>query len=199
VIVFLKGTLTAIESDRVWIEVHGVGYQVLLPANALAGLPPLGEEILLYTCLHVREDNLSLYGFFTREQRKLFLLLIGVSGIGPRGAMNMLAAMPPARLVEAIVSENTGILTKIPGIGVKTARRLVLELKDKLAGMMPSLTLESSGGATALLDAIDALKALGYHLPEIERLVHRGQQELEADWQAADMVNYVLKQIGRKG
>ena len=196
-IVFLKGRLAAVHHDSVWLEVYGVGYQVLVPSNLLAKLPPLGEEVLIYTCLHVREDSLSLYGFLSLEERLLFLLLIGVSGIGPRGALNILSAMPATSLMEAIVNENTAVLTEISGIGTKTARRLVLELKDKMTDTLLPVRPET-GGANALLDALEALKALGYNLSEIERLVRQGQQELGPDLNATDLISYVLKKIGRK-
>lgn len=128
----IRGTLLSVGADHVVVETGGVGFLVYVPRLVLNALGAIGSEVRLYTHLHIREDMLALYGFATLEQRSLFELLLGVTGIGPKVALNLLSAAPPDELRMAIASGDTARLARVPGIGKKTAERLVLELKGKI-------------------------------------------------------------------
>lgn len=180
---FVKGTFIAQQEQAVTVEVHGIGYRIFVPAN----LPfTEGEEIFLYTHLIVREDSHSLYGFSTIEERDLFRLLLDVSGIGPKAGLSMLSIGDPKELVTAIQLEDVKYLTKVPGVGKKTAQRLILDLKDKLKKQNWQLkSLDSSahqsvetGSPSLVQEAIEALMGLGYLEEEAEQAVQIAQQSL---------------------
>jgi Holliday junction DNA helicase RuvA len=165
VIASLEGPVTAAGANYVVVMVGGIGFQVFVPDDVLQGLSGSGSHIRLFTHLHVRANELALYGCTTEEQLALFELLIGVSGIGPRMALTMLSFWAPERLRAAIVREDVGVLAQVPGVGPKTARRVIFQLKDKLA-------LESVEARPALTDqdadVIAALTALGYSVVEAQ-------------------------------
>jgi holliday junction DNA helicase RuvA len=158
----LRGTVAARTSAGLVIDVGGVGYLVAATPRVNARL---GEETTVETYLHVREDALQLYGFATAEERELFELLLGVSGIGPKVALAIVSGSPPAELRRAIAREDLARFEAIPGIGRKTAQRVVMELKDKLAG--PA----DAGPASGLFEARDALVALGWALLDADRVL----------------------------
>ncbi|HSB51381.1 MAG TPA: Holliday junction branch migration protein RuvA [Dissulfurispiraceae bacterium] len=151
----LRGRLTAKRSDGVVIEVNGVGYAVQVPLSLLSALPEGREDIFLHVHTHVREDALQLYGFATEDERRIFTILIGISGIGPKIALSVLSTIPPEAFFQAIQSEDTDILCRVPGLGKKTAHRLILELREKL----PSLKDRRD---RAYDDTLSALVNLGY-------------------------------------
>jgi Holliday junction DNA helicase RuvA len=165
----LKGILSEKSNDHVIIDVGGVGYQVFLSALALSGIPSDGETVSLYIHTHVREDQLTLFGFATREEKAIFLRLMDVSGIGPKMAMSILSGMAPHDIVNAVVKEDLARLHAIPGIGRKTAERIVVDLKDKFIK-------EFGGGASVqpadkplYNDAVSALVNLGYQRASAEK------------------------------
>ncbi|MBQ1257577.1 MAG: Holliday junction branch migration protein RuvA [Clostridia bacterium] len=171
----IRGILSEKLSDSVVIDASGVGYELSVSANTLASCPQTGEEVKLYAYLSVREDAMELFGFWTREEKKMFLRLIGVSGIGPKTALGVLSALSVRDLSIALVTGDAQALSRAPGIGKKTAQRLVLELKDKVEN--EELT---SGGTSAPLknvvgsgesEAIEALMALGYPASEAAKAV----------------------------
>lgn len=163
----LRGKLESLGSDWAVINVQGVGFQVYMPASALSTLGARGGEVYLNTHLHVREDNLTLYGFITAEDRGLFQLLLSVSGIGPKLAMAILSTMNAEQVSLAIGTENTAMLTMVPGIGNKTASRMILELKDKIGtGLLASPLTQVAQENT---DVIAALTSLGYSAVEATR------------------------------
>lgn len=168
----LRGTLLASSTDYAIIETGGVGYQVYAPRPVLQSLSAAEGAILVYTYLHVREDALVLYGFASMEQRAFFETLIGVTGVGPRMALGLLSAAPLDQLQLAIAHENTTLLAQVPGIGKKTAARLVLELKGKLDLSKLGLHTPAPSGSTS------ANAALGAELQEI--LISLGYSALEA-------------------
>lgn len=131
-IAFLHGTLLQRATDAIILDVNGVGYRVRIPTTTLASLGDLGTRVELYTHLHVREDDMSLFGFATQDEHDLFELLLSVSGIGPKVALGILSSAPPNEIRNAIAQGNLEILSGIRGIGKKTAQRLVLELKGKV-------------------------------------------------------------------
>ena len=165
----LQGKLEALAEDRVVINVGGIGFQVYTPTPILSTMGKVGEDVKLYTHLHVREDNISLYGFGLPEELWLFQTLIGVSGLGPRLALAMLSAMSTEQITMAIATGSTTLLITIPGIGKKVAERIILELKDKIgAGWIATPTSQLAQENT---DVLAALTSLGYSAQEAARAV----------------------------
>ena len=165
----LNGKLEALGSDWAVINVGGIGFQVHMPTSTLSTLGTIGEEVRLHTHLHIREDNATLYGFASAEELQLFQTLIGVSGIGPKLALSILSAMAVDKLTMAIATGNTHLLTEVPGIGKKTAERLILELKDKIGArwvITPGAQLVQEN-----TEVVAALTSLGYSVAEASRAV----------------------------
>lgn len=158
-IAHLRGTLLEKQPTRLVLDVGGVGYEVLVPLTTSQAAGEVGETVALHTVLVVREDSLTLYGFAEPRERALFLKLVGVSGIGPKIALGALSGMAVGDLVGAIRGQNVALLTRLPGIGKKTAERMALELKDGLAafGAAPP-----AAGDRISADAVAALLSLGY-------------------------------------
>ena len=154
----LQGTLESQGLDWAIIKVGGVSFRVYMPSSTLSTLGDTGSKVQVHTHLHVREDNLTLYGFVSMPELELFQMLISVSGIGPKSALAMLSALNPDDLARAIISENIELLSSVPGIGKKTAGRLVLELKGKQGTAWDGATAATEGDA----DVIAALISLGY-------------------------------------
>jgi holliday junction DNA helicase RuvA len=178
----LRGILLAKQPPLVLVEVGGVGYEVELALSAFDQLPARGEPVTLITHFAVREDAQMLYGFLHQRERTLFRTLLKVTGIGARLALDLLASMDAQRLAQCIVSEDTEALMRIPGIGKKTAQRLIVELRDRLVGVAElelvrprGISVGAAAGADreqAVLDAVSALVALGYRPLEANRMVH---------------------------
>ncbi len=168
VIATLEGTLEYRGADSVVLQVSGVGFQVHVPGSTLAQIGSRGDRVSLFTHLHMREDNVSLYGFSSEQELTLFRDLISVSGIGPKVALAMLSALTPEQMVMAITSGNAEVISQVPGIGKKTASRLIVELKGKLEkewreSVLP-LGVEDE-------DVMAALTSLGYSLKEASKAV----------------------------
>ncbi len=181
---YITGSVEYTGPEYVVIDHNGIGYQILTP-NPYA-FRPSKELVRVYTYQYVREDVLALYGFQTRQERSLFVKLLGVSGIGPKGGLAILAAGQIEQVVQAIEQENETFLVKFPGVGKKTARQMILDLKGKLgdvlADFLPDLFSASShpdegGNARELDEALEALKALGYAEREVNRVVPDLQKE----------------------
>ena len=156
----LEGKLQSRSTDGAIIKVGGVSLQVYMPASTLSTLGAIGEAVHLHTHLHLREDNVALYGFATAEELELFRTLIGVSGVGPKVALAILSALNPGQLALAIASGNVDLLSSVPGVGPKMAGRLALELKGKLEGIMVSAPAEGDA------EVVAALTGLGYSASE---------------------------------
>jgi Holliday junction DNA helicase RuvA len=178
---YLRGTVAHIEEEWIVVDVAGVGYRVFTP-NPYA-FAASGEPVTVYTHHYVREDAALLFGFATREEQRLFRALLEVSGIGPKVALGVLAGAKPEAIAAAIRQENIAFLTKLPGIGRKTAQRMVLDLKDKLgrggfasasdaaeAAIPEAAAADGRGAGTAWPEAREALAALGYTAAEIDRV-----------------------------
>jgi len=165
----LHGTLESLGSDWAIINVGGIGFQVYMPTSTLSSLGKIGDEVHLYTHLHLREDNATLYGFATDDELRFFQTLLGVSGLGPKLALAMLSAMSIDKLTMAIATGSVDLLTVIPGIGKKVADRLILELKDKIAAGW--VTTPAAQLAEANTDVLAALTSLGYSVAEATRAV----------------------------
>jgi Holliday junction DNA helicase RuvA len=175
VIAYLRGRLLDKQPNRLIVDVQGVGYEVHVPLSTFYEAGEPGADISLRIHTHVREETLSLFGFVTARELEIFERLIAVSGIGPKVALAVLSGIEPAELVRAVRANDVGRLTRIPGIGKKTAERIVLELKDRLPVADAE---ESAGGAVApedqiRTDVLSALMNLGYHRPLAEKAVAR--------------------------
>jgi len=165
----LHGTLETIGSDWAIINVGGIGFQVYMPTSTLSSLGKIGGEVHLHTHLHLREDNVAIYGFASADELRLFQTLLGVSGLGPKLALAMLSAMSIDKLTMAIATGSTDLLKVVPGIGKKTADRIILELKDKIAAgwvTTPGVQLVEENA-----EVLAALTSLGYSVSEATRAV----------------------------
>jgi Holliday junction DNA helicase RuvA len=198
VIAFLRGRLLEKHPSRVVVDVHGVGYDVQVPVSSFYGLGEAGSEVALRIHTHVREDLIALYGFGSALELQLFERLIAVSGIGPKVALAVLSGIEPPDLVQAIERSDVARLTAIPGIGKKTAERIVLELKDRLASMAASGASPGAVPAAGPMrdDLLSALVNLGYHRPAAEKAVDRS---LKADAAASfeSALRAALKELAR--
>jgi len=166
----LTGRVATKTPDQVLLDVGGVGYLVHIPLSTFYELPESESPASLWIHTHVREDALALYGFLTERERSLFLLLLGVTGIGPRVALTVLSGIPPAELVDALRKQDVRRLVAVPGVGKKTAERMVLELAEKVA-RLPGEAPAKEPAAVAADDVISALVNLGYRRAEAERAV----------------------------
>lgn len=184
----LRGILVAMEGDAVVIEVGGVGYEVRMTPEAIANLPAIGEEVVIHTHLQVREDDMSLYGFAQASDRELFRTLISASGVGPRLAMALMAALRADALRRAIIDEDVAALSTAPGVGKRSAQKLILELRPKIAAADAEVV---SGTGSAQVR--QALEQLGYSAEEINEVVG----DLDHDAPVEDQVRQALKAIGQ--
>ena len=174
-IAFLRGQVVDKQPNRVIIDIQGVGYDVHVPLSTFYEIGDEGTDVALRVYTHVREDALQLYGFLTELERRLFERLIAISGIGPRLAIAVLSGMEPRDLVTAVQRADVARLTGIPGVGKKTAERIVLELKDRLAQIVVPAAAdaaETTSGPDRLRgDLLSALQNLGYHRPQAEKAI----------------------------
>ncbi len=164
----LKGIVTSKKPEGVTVDVGGIGYHVCVPLCSLSNIPDPGNEVFLHTYTHVREDILQLYGFLSEEEKKIFVMLIDINGIGPKLGLAILSGMPAQRFIEAVHNEDMSLLTTIPGLGKKTASRLILELRGKLPSKDSLTALREHPVAG---DAVSALINLGYKKSISEKAV----------------------------
>lgn len=195
---FLKGKVHNKTENKLFLEVNGIGYELLINPAIASKLPPVHGEAFIYTYLQVKEDGLSLFGFHNMETKSFFEQLITVSGIGPKLALGIIGAANTADIARAIVQGNIDILSKLPGIGKKTAQRLVLELKDKLSIEDDDIELGKDilvqqNGKNDHNEAVEALLALGYQGQEAKQLVKEAVCELGANNNLEDLIRTALK------
>ncbi len=179
---YIKGSLEMKFAGYVVIDVGGIGYKVFMSENTIEELGEIGNTVKVYTHYHVREDDISIYGFKTNEELNMFELLLGVSGIGAKSAINMLSNITPSSFALAVITNDTSKLVKIPGIGAKSAARIVLELKDKLKTIEMTQTQniqikEAVQDDNKVAEAISALQVLGYNKKEIEKALEKIDKE----------------------
>jgi Holliday junction DNA helicase RuvA len=201
-IAYVKGVLAFVYDRSVVVDVGGVGYLVNISPATISRLPARGNEVQIFTYFQSGEAGQSLHGFLTQEEVRLFTLLISVSGIGPKVASAILGAMPPQQIILAIVTEDAAALSKAPGVGKKTAQRVMLELKDKIKSTetfeetpFGGAALQSGGAnASAKQDAADALIALGYGRSEaVQAVLEAAEEEMPADV----IIKLALKKLAR--
>lgn len=188
----LEGVLASVAADHVVLNVGGVFYRVFMPGSSIATLGVVGETARVHTYLYVREDQLALYGAPEERQLRLFESLLGVTGIGPKAALSILSTMPVDSLENAIASGNVDILTRVPGIGRKTASRLVLELKGKL-DILAAAGISATPSVAS--EVVEALSGLGYSPAEIQSALSNLPNDSELNTE--DMVMFALKKLGR--
>ena len=197
-IVYVNGNLDTKTNTFVVIDVQGIGYRVFMPAKSIESLGEVGQEVKVYTYYYVREDNISLYGFSSNEELRMFELLISVSGVGAKSAITMLSEISPSSFALAVISDDISKLVKIPGVGKKTAARIILELKDKLktetaieASEEVNVQIEKDNN---LNEAIAALQVLGYTRKEIEKVFEKiDTKNLELE----EIIKMALKYLAR--
>jgi Holliday junction DNA helicase RuvA len=196
-IAFIKGQLRDIRADQAIVEVNGLGYEIYVHQRALSRLPLLGQTILLHTHLAVSENEFKLYGFLDQTELELFRMLLSISGIGAKAALNVLGAMAPAQFYKAVASQDEKALLRIPGVGKKMAQRLVFELKDKVAAEL-ALTPPDSERSLPFNEVIEALEALGYSRSEVfsELLDLNNQGQMGQN--VAENVKLVLKKKAQR-
>lgn len=187
----LRGILIAKQPPLLMLDVQGVGYEIEAPMTTFYSLPALGEEVVLRTHLAIRDDAHVLYGFHTEHERAIFRGLIRVSGVGPKLALTLLSGMRAEDLVRCIETKDTATLTRLPGVGRKTAERVVMEMQDRFGELGQPTTLSANGAAASAIptaddataDAVSALIALGYKPAEASRLIdgfsHQGRNSEE--------------------
>ncbi len=185
----LRGTVVERTISHVVIDVGGVGYTVAVTPRTLGDLPALGEDAVLHTHLHVREDQLALYGFASADERDLFMLLLGVAGVGPKMALAICATFTPDELRSAVSTNDQAALTSVPGIGKRSAEKLMVELRPKM-----EVIGESTLVAGPLNEAREALESLGYTSEEIRGIL----ASLDSDLPVEDLVKQALRQLGRR-
>lgn len=185
---YIRGELSDIEGDKVIVDVGGVGFGIYMPGRAAAMLPPPGTEVKLYTYMNVKEDAMQLFGFLTKDDLMVFRLLIGVNGIGPKAGLNILSSLSPDDLRFAVVANDVKAIMSAPGIGKKTAEKLILELKDKLSledVLEHSVDMTDVGHVSGTnqiqSEAVQALTALGYGSTEALQAVKKAGQTEEDD------------------
>lgn len=198
---YIKGILAEITEDAIIVENQGIGYEIAVPGQVFDYLSSVGEEVKIYTYHYVREDAILLYGFLTKEDVRIFKMLIGVSGIGPKGALSILSVLSTDDLRFAILGDDAKAIAKAPGVGAKTAQRVIIELKDKLsledafeqklANQAQKAELNPTVGVKN--EAILALTSLGYSQSEALKVLQG--IEISPDDQVEDVLKMALKQM----
>jgi Holliday junction DNA helicase RuvA len=197
-IAYLSGVLSKIKVQSIIIEVNSIGYEIYVPRSMLEDCPSIGEEMVVHTYLYVREDIMMLYGFMTEEDLEVFKKLITVNGIGPKGALALLSTISVDELKLAIITENDEIIARTPGIGKKTAQRLIIDLKDKLDLTLfdTKINIEqlnglSSDSGSPRQEAIEALVSLGYSSHTAVQVVKKVTEYKDVE----DIIKQALKQL----
>ncbi|HSF69348.1 MAG TPA: Holliday junction branch migration protein RuvA [Nitrospira sp.] len=200
-IALLTGRLAFKAPTHLALDVHGVGYEVFIPLSTYYNLPDVNETLTLSIHTHVREDAIQLFGFITPQEKDAFVLLMSVSGIGPKSALGILSALPVSDLISAIQSADVEKLETVPGIGKKSAGRLVLELKDKLVKLHPALTPPADHGMKGhddtFDDALSALTNLGYRASDAKEALKTAQRSRSGTMTLQELIRESLKNLAR--
>ena len=199
---YIRGELISVEEDRVIVDVGGIGYGIFMSGSSMAMLPPAGNEVKIHTYLNVKEDAMQLFGFLTKDDLRVFKLLIGVNGIGPKGGLAILSVLTPDDLRFAVMANDVKAISSAPGIGRKTAEKIILELKDKLSiedALDHSVSKDAvvSGGEDnhheVMSEAVQALVALGYGNTESLKAVK--QVDITDSMGANEVLKQALKHM----
>ena len=187
---YIRGELVALEEDKVIVDVGGVGYGIFMSGQAMGQLPPVGSKVKIHTYLNVKEDAMQLYGFLNRDALSVFKLLIGVSGIGPKGGLGILAQLTPDELRFAVMSKDIKAISAAPGIGKKTAEKLIVDHQVEAANGADEDTVNAQG---LQADAVQALTALGYGSTEALQAVRK--VEMDESTTVEDLLKGALKYL----
>ena len=193
----IRGTLLRKGPQEAVVDVGGVGYRITIPLSTFYRVGEPGTEVTLLTHTHVREDALALFGFLTAVEQALFERLIAVSGVGPKLAISVLSGIEAPELVAALRTSDVARLTRIPGVGKKTAERLVVELKDKMSDLPAAEIAPAAAPSAAADDLVSALLHLGYSRPEAERSVERALREHDGA-RFEDLLRFALQAVSRR-
>jgi holliday junction DNA helicase RuvA len=192
----LRGKLTERRPNQVMVDVAGVGYLVQIPLSTFSALAPVNSEVTLLIHTHVREDQLTLYGFLTAREKQIFEMLLSVSGVGPSLALKILSGMRISELLPAIRSSDLALLERIPGIGRKTAERIVVELRDKAAALEPADAGKPAARSPLESDVASALLNLGYEARSVERTLEQIRKTSPAENDFNALLRAALQQLG---
>lgn len=192
----IKGSLKYKNPSKIIIEAGGLGYSCSISSNTYDTLPELDSEVCLLTYFHVTENQHSLFAFSENQEKELFTLLIGVSGIGPKTAIVLLSSVSPDEFKKRLIASEVSMLTALPGIGPKTARRIIVELKDKFVKLSPNdLPRESVNSSPEIVDAFDALLALGFQSEDIRKTIANIQENQESTLPTESIIKKALVQL----
>lgn len=198
---FMRGSLAYVAATHVVLEVHGIGYEITIPANVFSKLSQVGESLFLYTSFVVRESSQTLYGFFSTQDRDLFEAFLNVTGIGPKIALSLIGHMSTHDIGHAIVRKDITMLCKVPGIGKKIAERLIIEMRDKLETILPpelsefSIPLKVDPQSQMIHDAMSALIHLGYNQLTAQKAIKKTLNEQPAIADLATLITASLKNV----
>ena len=192
---YVKGTLVEKTPARIVVESAGVGYEILVPLSSFDVIGEVGSQVKIYTYFHVREDSHTLFGFATPEERKLFQMLISVSGIGPRSALTILSGVSVEDFCEAIVTEQVDFLTAISGIGKKTAQRLIVELKNRISDVRVRVEVgaRKPGMQSMISEAVQALVSLGFPRASARKAVEKCISEADRELDVEELIRGALR------
>ena len=194
----LTGILAAKRAPQVLIDCHGVGYEADVSMTTFYQLPEVGEQVSIWTHLLVKEDSHSLVGFTTEQERRLFRQLIRINGVGPKMALAILSGIDERQFALCVANSDVAMLTRLPGVGKKTAERLIIEMRDKLDLVVEDLPVTPAGSAPSVVgEAVEALQALGYKTADAEKMINRARQgEANADT-ASELIRRALQSTVR--
>ncbi|MCI5051568.1 MAG: Holliday junction branch migration protein RuvA [Simkaniaceae bacterium] len=190
---FIKGTLVEIYPTHAVVETGGIGYLIHIPLSTFTNAPKLGEKCQFFLTAIYREDSQRLFGFTEREERELFLKVSDISGIGPKTALALIGHLSVSDLIFAVQHHNAKLISQVPGIGKKTAERLIVELQDKIKGLKPKATRPSAIEDHQSGDALSALLNLGYSLPVAQKAVEKAKEDATDDCALPQLITKALK------
>ena len=196
----LTGILAAKRAPQILIDCNGVGYEADVSMTTYYQLPEVGEQISIWTHLLIKDDSHSLIGFTGEPERKLFRQLIRINGVGPKMALTILSGIDGRQFALCIANSDVAMLTRLPGVGKKTAERLIIEMRDKIEALLSDIPAQpaSSGGPSIINEAIEALQALGYKPADAEKMISRAQQQGETHSSASQLIKQALQATVRR-
>lgn len=191
---FIRGTLVQLETNKAIVDVNGVGYKIFIPINSYSAMPVLKSTVLLYTTLIVREDSHSIYGFLNSNERDLFETLINVSGIGPKTAMSIIGHIDYENFYNAVTNGDCRLISKVPGIGKKTAQRILIEISGKLDNYKIPISNQNTKNSISY-DAMTALINLGYNPIQAQKAIKIALEENNDEKDIGKLVSFALRKI----
>lgn len=196
---YIKGSLVSISPSKITIEANGIGYLLNIPLSSYNKLPKINSLLTCYVSLIVREDSHTLYGFLFQEERNLFEILITVSGIGPKTALGIIGHLDIDNFKSAILSSDVRLLSKVPGIGTKTAEKLIIEMRDKIKNVSKDFSISGSihlrNEKSTIADALNALLNLGYNHLQAQKAINKALEELKDEKDAGKLISLALKKM----